>query len=159
MPVRPATTDAELDVVRTLFRAYARELDVNLRFQDFEDELNDLPGPYAAPEGVMLLAYRADSDPPEAAVGCVAVKPLNEPGVCEMKRLYVVPEARGEGWGRRLAEAILTEARHRAYTRMRLDTLASLHAARALYRKLGFQEIGAYYENPLPNVIYMETHL
>ncbi len=159
MPIRAATTPLELDTVRQLFRDYARELGVDLCFQDFEAELDELPGPYASPEGAMLLAYRSDTDAPEQAVGCVALKPLPDEGLCEMKRLYVIPEARGEGWGRILAEAILTEARHRGYTHMRLDTLASLHAARALYRKLGFTEISAYYENPLSDVIYMETHL
>lgn len=159
MPIRTATTPIELDTVRQLFRDYAHELDVDLCFQDFEDELDDLPGPYASPEGAMLLAYRTDTDAPKQAVGCVALKPLRDEGLCEMKRLYVCPDARGEGWGRTLAEAILTEARHRGYTYMRLDTLASLQAARALYRKLGFTEISAYYENPLSDVIYMETRL
>ena len=159
MSIRTATTPRELDVVRQLFRDYAEELNVDLCFQDFEIELDALPGPYAAPEGTLLLAYPSEDAPPKAAVGCVALKPLTDDGVCEMKRLYVVPEARGEGWGRLLAEAILTEARHRGYTHMRLDTLASLRAARALYRKLGFKEISAYYENPLSDVIYMETHL
>ncbi|MGM0704809.1 MAG: GNAT family N-acetyltransferase [Bacteroidota bacterium] len=159
MSIRTATTPRELDMTRQLFRNYAEELNVDLCFQDFEAELQELPGPYASPQGTILLAYRSDTDAPEQAVGCVALQPLPDDGMCEMKRLYVVPEARGEGWGRTLAEAILTEARHRGYTRMRLDTLASLHAARALYRKLGFKEITAYYENPLSDVIYMETHL
>jgi ribosomal protein S18 acetylase RimI-like enzyme len=159
MPLRTATTPPELDAVRQLFRDYAHELDVDLCFQDFEAELQELPGPYASPNGTILLAYRSDDDPPADAVGCVALKPLDGKEVCEMKRLYVVPEHRGEGWGRILAEAILAEARHRGYARMRLDTLASLHAARALYRTLGFKEITAYYENPLADVIYMETHL
>lgn len=158
MPLRTATTPRELDTIRQLFRDYAEELGVDLCFQDFEEELQALPGAYASPQGTLLLAYAEADDPPEAAVGCVALKPLDD-GVCEMKRLYVVPEARGEGWGRRLAEAVLNAARHRGYTHMRLDTLASLQAARALYHKLGFQEISAYYENPLSNVIYMETHL
>lgn len=159
MSIRTATTSRELDVVRQLFRDYAEELNVDLCFQDFETELEALPGPYAAPEGTLLLAYPSEDAPPKSAVGCVALKPLTDDGVCEMKRLYVLPEARGEGWGRLLAEAVLTEAQHRSYTHMRLDTLASLHAARALYHKLGFKEISAYYENPLSDVIYMETHL
>ena len=159
MPIRTATTPAELDATRQLFRDYAHELDVDLCFQDFEAELQALPGSYASPQGVILLAYRTDADLPRQAVGCVALKPLDSDNVCEMKRLYVEPHARGNGWGRLLAEAVLTEAEHRGYTHMRLDTLASLHAARELYRKLGFEEISAYYENPLSDVIYMETHL
>ena len=158
MPIRPVQTSAELDTARQLFREYARELDVDLCFQDFEQELQALPGPYAAPQGVILLAHLPETLPTEA-VGCVALKPLDRPDVCEMKRLYVRPEARDAGWGNALVDAILNAARRRSYSTMRLDTLDTLRAALRLYRRFGFKEIDAYYENPLPNVIYMQKTL
>ena len=155
MRIRRATTTADINATRTLFRRYAEELGIDLCFQGFQEELDTLPGPYAAPDGTILLA-ETDAHAP---VGCVALKPLEAPEICEMKRLYVAPDYRGHGLGRRLAERILEAAHIRNYTTMRLDTLDSLHAALALYRDLGFEEITAYYTNPLPNVIYMEKEL
>jgi ribosomal protein S18 acetylase RimI-like enzyme len=152
--VRPATSDADLDAARRLFREYVDALDFNLDFQDVDRELDALPGPYAPPDGAILLA-EVDDEP----VGVVAVQPLDEPGVCEMKRLYVQPAHRGNGIGRALAEAILDVARDRGYDAMRLDTVAAMHAARALYRSLGFEECPPYYHNPLDDAVYMERPL
>lgn len=152
--LRRATTEADLDAARRLFRAYAESLDFDLDFQDFERELDALPGPYASPDGAILLA-EVDGD----AAGVVAVKPLDADGVCEMKRLYVTPSHRGAGVGRALGRAILDVARTLGYDVMRLDTVASMSAARALYTSLGFEERSAYYPNPLPDVVYMERAL
>jgi ribosomal protein S18 acetylase RimI-like enzyme len=149
-----ATSPADLDATRRLFRAYVEGLDFALDFQDVERELDRLPGPYAAPDGAILLA-EVDDEP----VGVVAVQPLDEPGVCEMKRLYVRPEHRGDGVGRALAEALLDVARDLGYETMRLDTVASMRAARALYRSLGFEERPPYYHNPLDDAVYMERRL
>jgi putative acetyltransferase len=149
-----ATTDADLDAARQLFREYAENLDFDLDFQDFEQELNALPGPYAPPSGAILLAVVNDEP-----VGVVAVQPLDEDGVCEMKRLYVRPDHRGDGIGRALAASILNVARDLGYTTMRLDTVASMTAARTLYRSLGFEECEAYYDNPLDGAVYMERSL
>lgn len=151
--LRPAESAADLDAVRALFKEYAASLDFELCFQDFQDELDALPGPYAPPGGAILLA-----EVDEQVAGCVAVKPL-EDSVCEMKRLYVRPEYRNQGLGRTLAQAIVERARELGYDRMRLDTVESMHAARAVYRSLGFEERDAYYDNPLPDVVYMEREL
>lgn len=137
-------------VVRELFREYAKEIAVDLCFQGFERELADLPGCYAAPEGTILLAC-IDHTP----VGCVALRPLDK-GIGEIKRLYVKPQYRGRGVARELAEEVLRRAFQIGYRKVRLDTLASMKAARALYESLGFKEIPAYYDNPLPDVVYFE---
>lgn len=153
LTVRRARTDADFDAARALFRAYAASLDFELCFQGFEEELATLPGDYAPPEGALLLAEVGGR-----VAGCVAVRKL-ENDICEMKRLYVRPAHRREGVGRALAEAILDAARTLGYTRMRLDTVASMCAARTLYTTLGFEETDSYYPNPLPDVVYMERDL
>ena len=152
--LRPATSEADLARARTLFREYADELDFDLDFQNFEAEMQALPGPYAAPTGAILLAEVEGH-----TAGVVAVQPLDDPGACEMKRLYVRPAYRRRGIGQRLASAIVDRARELGYDVMRLDTVASMTAARALYRSLGFEERDAYYHNPLPHAVYMEKGL
>lgn len=148
-----ADDEAAVVEVRRLFEEYAHFLGVDLCFQGFEQELAELPGAYAPPDGRLLLAI-ADGRP----VGCVALRKLEE-GICEMKRLYVQPGFRGQGLGRRLAEAIIREAREIGYRKMRLDSLASLKEAAALYRSLGFVEISPYCFNPLPDAVFMELRL
>ncbi len=138
---------------RALFLEYAESLGFDLGFQDFEAELRSLPGDYAPPGGVLLLARAADE-----AVGCVGLRPL-APETCEMKRLYVRPEARGTGAGRALAEAVVEVGRELGYRRMRLDTVPAMTAARALYRSLGFREIEPYRFNPIPGTSFMELDL
>ena len=145
-----ATTPAALDMVRELFREYQRSLEVDLCFQGFEKELAALPGAYAPPKGRLYLAYNG-----AIPAGCVALRPLGE-GVCEMKRLYVTPAARGEGLGRRLALRAIEAAREIAYERMRLDTLPSMQKAIELYRELGFVEIAPYYESPVVGALFFE---
>jgi putative acetyltransferase len=138
---------------RVLFREYAAELAVDLCFQGFEAELEQLTDLYSAPTGCLLIARAG-----ERAVGCGALRRLADT-VCEMKRLYVRAEARGTGLGRILAERLTAKGCALGYAKMRLDTLAHLTAARELYRSMGFAEIAAYYDNPLPGVVYMELDL
>jgi ribosomal protein S18 acetylase RimI-like enzyme len=152
--IRPADTDADIAAARRLFREYVDGLDFDLDFQDFEDELAALPGPYARPRGCILLA-----EPEATPIGVVALRPLGDEGVCEMKRLYVRPAHREQGIGRALGRAVLRAARDLGYDVMRLDTVASMTAARALYRSLGFEERSPYYHNPLDDVVYMERPL
>jgi ribosomal protein S18 acetylase RimI-like enzyme len=147
-------TATDLEQVRALFQEYADKLGVDLCFQDFAKELDTLPGKYAAPEGCLLLAR--DKGKP---VGCVALRPTDKKGICEMKRLYVQPEHRKVGLGRWLATQIIREAQEHGYEKMRLDTLDSMKEAQALYRALGFVDIPAYYNNPQPHTVFMERDL
>lgn len=146
--------DAEaLAIVRQLFEEYAASLETDLAFQGFTEELAGLPGAYAPPAGGLLLGFDGDE-----AAGCVAFRPL-DPGVSEMKRLYVRPSARGGGWGRRLVERVVTDARLAGYERMRLDTLPSMGAAHGLYLAMGFREIPSYRHNPVAGTRFFELDL
>ena len=139
---------------RDLFLEYAQSLGFSLCFQNFDKELAGLPGDYAPPEGRLLLA-EYDTQ----LAGCVALHKL-EPGICEMKRLYLRPQFRGKGLGRSLAERIIAEARQIGYVRMRLDTVEPIMKdAVAMYRNLGFNEIPPYRPNPIAGAMYMELEL
>ena len=152
--VRLASGPEDVALIEKLFRAYAATLDFALDFQGFEEELASLPGGYAEPAGCLLLAEAGGR-----AVGCVALRPLEPPVVCEMKRLFVTPEGRGAGVGRALATRVVAEGRDRGYERMRLDTVPGMEAAIALYRHLSFIEIPAYRFNPIPGALYFERRL
>jgi len=152
--IRQAVTETDLEAIRALFVEYAQSLGFSLCFQGFDQELATLPGRYAPPSGHLLIAYRRN-----VPVGCVGLRALDEQGVCEMKRLYVKPEARGTGLGWRLAADIVRQAGAIGYHRMRLDTLQSMKSADAIYRRFGFQPIPAYYHNPHPEVRYFELNL
>lgn len=150
----PARTPEDVAAARRLIRAYADWLAVDLCFQGFDEELASLPGAYAPPQGRLLLAKVAGE-----VVGCVGLRPL-EPGICEMKRLWVEPGWGGHGIGRALAQAVIDAARNAGYRRMRLDTLPErMPAAQGLYRALGFAPIPPYYDCPLEGVVMMEVAL
>ena len=166
--MRVAARPEDIELARGLFVEYARWLKVDLCFQGFERELATLPGAYAPPFGRLLLAGA-----PGQAFGCIALRPVeaaegsgegspkrSTPGaVGEVKRLYVQPSQRAGGWGRRLAETLLADARAIGYRELKLDTLDWMAEARRLYAKLGFRECDRYYDNPLPGVVYMSLEL
>ena len=148
-----ATSVDQIATARMLFKEYEASLGIELTFQGFAREVAELPGAYAPPAGRLFLA----TDGAEIA-GCVALRPLGD-GICEMKRLYVRPSARGARLGRRLAETVIREGRAIGYSRMRLDTLPSMKEAFALYQTLGFREIAPYCENPIVGTRFMELDL
>lgn len=153
--IAPVRTATDLEITIGLFRGYAASLDVDLGYQDFEGELAAMPGKYTPPSGEILLARSADG----TAVGCVALRPLNIPGCCEMKRLYVTPDGRGGGLGKALVDALVLVAEQIGYCEMRLDTLPSMVGAQALYRKLGFDIIAPYYDTPVRGTLFMRRYL
>jgi putative acetyltransferase len=146
--------EEDLPALRTLLREYAASLQVSLDFQQFDEELVQLPGAYAPPAGALLIARTSDDD-----AGCIAVRPLDAEEVCELKRLYVRPRWRGHGLGRRLTEAALARARAAGFRTMRLDTLPGMETAQALYEELGFHEIPPYTLNPVPGARFLELDL
>jgi putative acetyltransferase len=148
------TEGAELEIVRHLFKAYATELNVDLCFQGFDAELAAPLKKYGRPMGSLLLAYY-NNEP----AGTIALQALKEEGVCEMKRLYVVPQFRKAGIGEQLVDQLLQDAIQLGYTTMKLDTLERLQPAIKLYLRKGFVITTAYYTNPLPGVVYMEKLL
>jgi putative acetyltransferase len=173
MQIAPANLPTDLPAIRQLFHAYAASLPIDLGYQGFDDELASLPGKYAPPQGALLIARDANT-----ALGCVAMRPLpsSQSGegvasllatggaagisherwsVCEMKRLYVAPEGRGMGLGKKLAQAIIEAARAAGHHEIRLDTLAHMREAQTLYRALGFVEIAPYYDTPIEGTVFM----
>ncbi|MDX2202592.1 MAG: GNAT family N-acetyltransferase [Hyphomicrobiaceae bacterium] len=151
--IREARFPQDRHDVERLFRAYAASLSIDLCFQGFEEEVAQLPGAYAPPGGVLLVAQAGG-----AVLGCGAMR-RHDAETAEMKRVYLVPAGRGQGAGLALVEAILAAARKACYRRMVLDTLPELAEAQALYRRLGFREIAPYYHNPAPGVVYLGLEL
>ena len=162
-PVLIEAADArEYAVARTLIEQYAAEIKIDLCFQEIDAELARLPEVYGPPAGCLLLALEAGAPGGVpmggTPVGCGALRPFSAER-CEMKRLFVRPQARGMNFGRLIAQALVAKARGLGYTHMLLDTLQSMTTAQALYRSLGFKETAAYYDNPLPDAVYMQLDL
>lgn len=152
IPVRSG--DDLADTIR-LFTTYANSLGVDLAYQGFPAEMAAMPGKYAPPAGELLLARSADGE----AIGCVGLRPIDPPGCCEMKRLYVSPQARGLGLGKALVDAVVTVAERIGYREIRLDTLPTMDEAIGLYAKLGFEPISPYYVTPIAGTCFMAKRL
>ncbi len=153
--IAPVRTPQDLAAAIGLFRAYASSLDVDLAYQDFEGEMAAMPGKYSPPKGELLLARGRDG----TAIGCIGLRPIEPAGCCEMKRLYVAPEGRGIGLGEKLVTQIVGAAEQIGHREMRLDTLPSMTAAIALYRKLGFEPMAPYYDTPVAGTLFMRRIL
>lgn len=148
-----AITPDQIESTRQLFREYEAGLGISLCFQNFDEEVKNLPGDYATPGGALLIAF---SD--GALAGCCALRPANVaayPKAAEMKRLFVRPAFRGKGIARKLVYEILRMARGQGYDYVVLDTLNTMKEAQALYLLIGFRDIQPYYENPIEGARYM----
>lgn len=154
--IHPATPELIAEAVQ-IIGEYAASLQIDLCFQDFDAELRQLPGDYAAPRGQLLLALVED-----VVAGCGAFRAMPEsdyPNACEMKRLYVRPAFRSFGIGRLLVQALLDDAKRAGYSTVLLDTLDEMETARGLYASFGFEEIPPYYFNPIPGAHYLKVDL
>jgi putative acetyltransferase len=146
-------THPRLAAMRELLREYQRSLGIDLCFQDFENELAELPGAYAAADGRLYAAFVG-----QQLAGSIALR-RHDAHSCEMKRLYLRPGFLGQGVGRILAQHIIQDARQIGYQRILLDTLPTMQAAQSLYEKLGFRETEAYVFNPVRGVRYLALQL
>jgi len=154
MDLVQAKTSEQIETARELFREYQEWLGISLCFQNFDDEVANLPADYRMPNGRLLIAIK-DGD----VVGCIALRKLTD-DACEMKRLFLRPQFRGEGLGREMVQRIIDEAREIGYERMRLDTLPRwMDQAIALYEQFGFRDIPPYYDNPVAGARFMELIL
>ena len=144
-------------LARAILREYADSLGIDLSFQQFEAELAELPGAYAAPQGALLLAF-VDGE----LAGCGAMRPLrgtDHANACEMKRLYVRRAFRRFGLGRQLAQALMDHAIQAGHSVMLLDTLDDMEAARELYTSLGFEGVPPYCFSPIRGAHYLKATL
>jgi len=153
LEILQADTRERLEAAKGLLEEYADSLGFDLCFQDFDEELANLPGDYGPPKGRLLLAMHEDQ-----VAGCVGLREIAD-SICEMKRLYVRPASRRCGIGRALAEAVIAKAREIGYAAMRLDTAPSMAEAKSLYTALGFKEISPYRNNPIEGAEFLELQL
>lgn len=152
--IRAAVLPDDGAEITALFEEYAASLGIDLGFQDFVAELAHLSDHYAPPHGALYLAELQGT-----VVGCVGLRAFSAPEIAELKRLYVRPAGRGHALGKRLSQVAIQHATRLGYSRLRLDTLATMHAAQALYAELGFREIPPYRFNPIEGTRYMELVL
>lgn len=148
-----AKSEKELNIIRKLFTEYTNWLGFDLSFQNFEKEFAELPGRYTPPTGRLLLALYNNK-----VAGCVGLREFAK-GICEMKRMYIKPKYRRKGIGRRLAIAVIEEAKKIGYKKMRLDTVPWMNEAIELYYSLGFKKIKPYRYNPIKGSLFLELRL
>lgn len=154
LTLKIAESKKEIEIIKELFIEYAKWLDFPLCLQGFDEELTTLPGKYSHPAGRLYIAYWNNRPS-----GCIGLRKFTD-GICEMKRLYVKSEFRGNNIGKKLVERIIDDAKSENYSKMRLDTIKDrMGKAVEIYENLGFKEIDAYYMNPDPHTLYMELDL
>ncbi len=152
--LRTATTASDYDIAVHLFQEYATDLGFDLSFQNFSKELEDIAQQYSSPTGKLFLVFSDHTHP----LGCAGVKKF-EGTICELKRMYLRSEGRGQGIGKMLLQESIIAAKALGYTKMRLDTLPSMHSAIGLYKRFGFYEIEAYRYNPFAEALFFELDL
>jgi GNAT superfamily N-acetyltransferase len=160
--LRSVRSANDLETVRVLFREYRQWLAdhrevtafddsiLKVGLRDLDQEIDALPGAYGPPRGALFLALEGPKP-----IGCGALRPLGR-NVGEIKRVYVRPTSRGGGLGRRITRAALNRARKLGYQRVVLDTLPTMTPAIALYTKMGFVPIEAYWAHPVPGALFFE---
>ena len=146
-------SETTIEEAKNLILEYLDWIQVDLCFQHVDEELEHFPDKYREPDGAFFVAKVRNT-----VAGCVGIKKIAD-GICEMKRLFVRDEYKGQGVGKHLVDAIILEAKRKGYLCMRLDTLTRMDKALALYRKFGFKEIGQYVENPIEDAVFMEKEL
>lgn len=153
LKIQPCISPAEYSQAVSLTRDYLNWLELDLAYQGVEAEFKKFPEMYGSPNGLFLLAYCGES-----VAGGVGLRTL-ESNVCEMKRLYVYDQFKGEGIGRKLCEQLIDQGKNMGFKSMRLDTLASMKPAISLYTDLGFEEIAPYCFNPDATAVFMARQL
>nr|WP_299339086.1 GNAT family N-acetyltransferase [Allomuricauda sp.] len=151
---KKAVSKEDFETGRVLFQKYAEGLGIDLAFQNFESELESISNQYGEPEGVLFLIFSTSQE----TIGCFGIRKFSE-GICELKRMYLESRFRGQGIGKRMMEEALTAATDLNYAKIRLDSIAQMHAAIALYRQFGFYEVEPYRFNPFEDAIYFEKNL
>jgi ribosomal protein S18 acetylase RimI-like enzyme len=154
--INPVRTPEDLLDAIVLIREYVEWLNIDLAYQGFETEIIQMPGKYAPPTGELLLARRRSDGVP---IGCVALRALADEGCCEMKRLYVRPEARGARVGKHLIDHIIKVALERGYREMKLDTLQRMEKAIAMYEAQNFVKCEPYYESPQKDTVFLSLDM
>lgn len=153
MDIKIISAIQHLDEIRLLFREYANSLEIDLCFQDFEQELQSLPGKYSEPDGRMYIALLNDK-----VAGCIALRRFDQ-NSAELKRLYIRNGFRGLGISKRLIQRVIQDAMDTGYKSILLDTLETMKPAISLYTSFGFEEIESYYDNPIEGAKYFKLDL
>jgi GNAT superfamily N-acetyltransferase len=148
-----ADTEQEFNDAKNLFQQYAQSLNIDLSFQNFDDELNTIDKQYKKPAGALLLAYKDG-----LAIGCAGIRQLDK-DTAELKRMFVQPEYRQFKIGKKILELAIDIAKDIKYKRIRLDTLPTMTQAQNLYHSFGFYEITPYRFNPVEKTVFMEKKL
>jgi putative acetyltransferase len=148
-----ATSKQEYEEAKKLFTEYATWLNIDLCFQNFAKELDEIEKMYAADSGGIFLCVDGDK-----YIGCSAIRRMSDT-TCELKRMWVQQYYQGKGIGEELLKKCIDLALHLNYKTIRLDTLSRLQPAIQLYKKYGFEETSSYYNNPNPDVVYMKKEL
>jgi len=149
-----ATSSNDYKLAVQLFMEYASQIKIDLGFQNFSKEIEDLEAQYSKPKGIIFIAYNNEN----TSLGCFGIREFDK-GICELKRMYLKEEARGLGIGKKMLHKAIEAGEVLGYKKMRLDTLSTMHTAIRLYKKAGFYEIPPYRFNPFDDAKYFEVEL